>query len=87
MSYLKNKQRQSLLNNGTRRNIATLIISLLTCFAGGVFLGIIFLDLLPDANEALNYVRNYDKWNVDYPLVELFALIGFFFVYFLEEIR
>uniref|UniRef100_A0A1I7XDW3 Zinc transporter ZIP3 n=1 Tax=Heterorhabditis bacteriophora TaxID=37862 RepID=A0A1I7XDW3_HETBA len=30
---------------------ASLVISLLSCFAGGVFLGVCFLDLMPDALE------------------------------------
>lgn len=35
--------------------------------------------------DAFNYVKEHGNWNIDYPIVELFALIGFFFVYFVEE--
>ncbi|KAE9553225.1 hypothetical protein FO519_003575 [Halicephalobus sp. NKZ332] len=86
MKYLMDKQRQSLLNNNNERQWPATVISFLTCFAGGVFLGIIFLDILPDANDALAYAQSHGTWNVDYPLVQLFALLGFFLVYFVEEI-
>uniref|UniRef100_A0AC34R3F1 Uncharacterized protein n=1 Tax=Panagrolaimus sp. JU765 TaxID=591449 RepID=A0AC34R3F1_9BILA len=85
VKYLADQQRQSLLQRNTNKRWPFVMISLLTSFAGGVFLAIIFLDLLPDAMDAFNYVKEHGNWNIDYPIVELFALIGFFFVYFVEE--
>ena len=35
----------------------------------------------------MDYAQSHGTWNVDYPLVQLFALLGFFLVYFVEEIR
>uniref|UniRef100_A0AC35TR83 Zinc transporter ZIP3 n=1 Tax=Rhabditophanes sp. KR3021 TaxID=114890 RepID=A0AC35TR83_9BILA len=64
----------------------SLIISLLTCFSGGVFLAITFLDLLPDANEALRIVKSFDSWQLDYPIIEAIMLLGFFAVDILEFI-
>ncbi|TKR76533.1 hypothetical protein L596_017657 [Steinernema carpocapsae] len=54
--------------------LPSLIISLLTCFAGGVFLSIVFLDLLPDAEEAFKSLKEKNVWNVDYPVVQCASL-------------
>uniref|UniRef100_A0A0N5BIL7 Zinc/iron permease n=1 Tax=Strongyloides papillosus TaxID=174720 RepID=A0A0N5BIL7_STREA len=64
--------------------IPTLIITLLTCFSGGVFLGIVFLDLYPDANASLEIVKSYGEWNVDYPIIEVIVVGGFFVIDVLE---
>uniref|UniRef100_A0A914EBZ2 Uncharacterized protein n=1 Tax=Acrobeloides nanus TaxID=290746 RepID=A0A914EBZ2_9BILA len=62
-----------------------MLISILTCFAGGVFLGIIFLDLLADALDSFNSLKDQKIWDIDYPLVQLIALLGFFAVYSVDE--
>uniref|UniRef100_A0A0N4ZQW1 Zinc/iron permease n=1 Tax=Parastrongyloides trichosuri TaxID=131310 RepID=A0A0N4ZQW1_PARTI len=66
--------------------LPTLIITLLTCFSGGVFLGIVFLDLYPDAHAALNIVKSYGEWNINYPIIELIVVGGFFAIDFMEYI-
>uniref|UniRef100_A0A0K0EQ38 Zinc/iron permease n=1 Tax=Strongyloides stercoralis TaxID=6248 RepID=A0A0K0EQ38_STRER len=68
----------------TSSKIPTLVITLLTCFSGGVFLGIVFLDLYPDANDSLNTVRSFGKWDINYPIVEVIVLFGFFAIDFME---
>ncbi|KAE9552870.1 hypothetical protein FO519_003935 [Halicephalobus sp. NKZ332] len=64
---------------------SSLIVSLLSCFAGGVILGVCLLDMLPDAQEDAKILRKYEIWD-DYPFLELFIGIGFFIVYFMEEV-
>uniref|UniRef100_A0A7E4W461 Zinc transporter ZIP3 n=1 Tax=Panagrellus redivivus TaxID=6233 RepID=A0A7E4W461_PANRE len=86
MQYLRDGQREALLRSSAKKNWAAILISLITCFAGGVFLGIIFLDLMPDAREALEYVQSQGRLNIDYPILELLVLLGFFLVYFVEEL-
>ncbi|MFH4979444.1 hypothetical protein AB6A40_006153 [Gnathostoma spinigerum] len=61
-------------------------MSLLTCFAGGVFLGVCLLDLMPMATESFAVVKQTGGWTVEYPFVELFCGIGFFIVYGIEII-
>ncbi|PAV87524.1 hypothetical protein WR25_07191 isoform B [Diploscapter pachys] len=63
---------------------AALIISLISCFAGGVFLSVCMLDMLPDSLEAWEGAKNDTGFDSDYPFVQLFALSGFFFVYLIE---
>ncbi|KHJ83853.1 hypothetical protein OESDEN_16442 [Oesophagostomum dentatum] len=67
------------------RNVS-LILCLLTCFSGGVFLATCFLHLFP---ELVENVRNLDElygFHVDYPISELLSCAGFFLLFFLEEV-
>lgn len=83
--YLEDKKRQSLLRpNSGALTWPSVFISSLTCFAGGVFLAVIFLDLLPDAHNALRKVQSLGAWQTNYPVVELIALLGFFTVFLIE---
>ncbi|KAK0414958.1 hypothetical protein QR680_011694 [Steinernema hermaphroditum] len=83
---LADPRRASLIPKSSYRSwLPSLVISLLTCFAGGVFIGVVFLDLLPDAEEAFERVKKSNVWNVEYPVVQLIALLGFFLVYAVEE--
>ncbi|GMT28288.1 hypothetical protein PFISCL1PPCAC_19585, partial [Pristionchus fissidentatus] len=67
------------------KNIS-LILCLLTCFSGGVFLGTCFLHLFPELNNSVrDLIVRYD-WHVEYPLAELLSCIGFFLLFFLEEL-
>ncbi|KAK6738173.1 hypothetical protein RB195_020341 [Necator americanus] len=65
---------------------ASFIVSLLSCFAGGVFLGVCFLDLLPDAMESFEGWKESAGFKSDYPFVPLMFMIGFYAVSILEEI-
>uniref|UniRef100_A0AC35TVQ4 Glyco_hydro_19_cat domain-containing protein n=1 Tax=Rhabditophanes sp. KR3021 TaxID=114890 RepID=A0AC35TVQ4_9BILA len=66
--------------------IPALIISLLTCFSGGIFLAILFLDLYPDANKALSIVKSHGSWSTNYPIVEVIILIGYISIHLLEYV-
>uniref|UniRef100_A0AC35FZH0 Uncharacterized protein n=1 Tax=Panagrolaimus sp. PS1159 TaxID=55785 RepID=A0AC35FZH0_9BILA len=85
VKHLFDRQNEALLGQKARHWPSTLI-SLLTCFAGGVFLGVIFLDMLPDTLEALEFVNSNGHWQINYPIAPLIVLFGFFLVYFVEEL-
>lgn len=72
--------------NERETRLAEWILSLLSCFAGGVFMGTCFLDIFPHINE--NYERFIikSKWRIEYPLAQFFVCCGFFLVYLLEEL-
>ncbi|KAI6188730.1 Zinc transporter ZIP2 [Aphelenchoides besseyi] len=76
--------RTSLVDKSKNPNRLVLFISCLSCFAGGTFLSVIFLHLLPDAHIFLNDVQQSGSWRTSYPIVELIALLGFFVVYLVE---
>ncbi|KAK6018395.1 hypothetical protein OSTOST_16023, partial [Ostertagia ostertagi] len=65
---------------------ASVIISLLSCFAGGVFLAVCFLDMMPDAYESYGNWKTLSGFKSDYPFVPLLFTIGFFMVKIFEEI-
>uniref|UniRef100_A0A0N5AQ20 Zinc transporter ZIP3 n=1 Tax=Syphacia muris TaxID=451379 RepID=A0A0N5AQ20_9BILA len=70
-------------NNGS--TLATRILSMFSCLSGGVFLGVCLLDLLPFASETFEKVKSATNSDIEYPIAELITGIGFFFVYFVEE--
>ncbi|KAI6208445.1 hypothetical protein M3Y96_00116100 [Aphelenchoides besseyi] len=65
---------------------ASWVLTLLSCFAGGVFLATCFLDIFPHVNEKYSSHRHDYHWKYAYPLPEFMACLGFFFVYFVEEL-
>ncbi len=67
-----------------------LILSLCSCFSGGVFFGALFLDLFPDVHEAWDHIldeieRKY-KTRIDYPVQGFVTCFGFFVVLIVEQI-
>jgi solute carrier family 39 (zinc transporter), member 1/2/3 len=67
-----------------------MLISFMTCFGGGVFLGVCLLDLLPDVihhiNSTLKNEYGYDnEHEKDYPLGELLIALGFLTILFVEQ--
>uniref|UniRef100_A0A1I7RZX5 Zinc transporter ZIP3 n=1 Tax=Bursaphelenchus xylophilus TaxID=6326 RepID=A0A1I7RZX5_BURXY len=81
---LNNRMRQSLLGNNRKESSLSQWISCLSCFAGGVFLSVIFLHLLPDAHESLTVIQKKGVFVTRYPVVEIISLLGFFLVYMTE---
>ncbi|KHN83968.1 Zinc transporter ZIP3 [Toxocara canis] len=61
-------------------------LSLLSCFAGGVFLATCFLDVIPHVNANFHMFNTNSSLNTAYPLPELLFCVGFFAVYLLEEL-
>uniref|UniRef100_A0A1I7Y4R8 Zinc transporter ZIP3 n=1 Tax=Steinernema glaseri TaxID=37863 RepID=A0A1I7Y4R8_9BILA len=81
---------QLLANGSTRRlansRLSALLISLLSCFAGGVILGVCILDLLPSAKADFDELKEALSWKPHYPFVELLIGAGFFVVYLVEDV-
>ncbi|MFH4979431.1 hypothetical protein AB6A40_006140 [Gnathostoma spinigerum] len=63
---------------------ASFILSLLSCFAGGVFIATSFLDIIPHVFSNFAKLNEASGLNTTYPLPGLFICIGFFLVYLLE---
>lgn len=71
-----------------KRGRVSLLLCLLTCFSGGVFLATCFLHLFPELYEHIQHMKaNYTLLkDLDFPLAELLACIGFFILFFVEEL-
>ena len=65
------------------------VVSLASCFSGGVFIGACILDLFPDVHEAidrvLDEIENEDGDKIDFPVAGFVICIGFFMVLTLEQ--
>lgn len=64
----------------------SLILCLLTCFSGGVFLATCFLHLFPELVENVRKLDEVYDFYIDYPVAELLSCLGFFLLFFLEEV-
>lgn len=61
-------------------------MSLLNCFAGGVFLGTCLLDLFPEVQENISLVMVKFNINSSFPVAEFLVAIGLFLVLIVEQI-
>lgn len=62
------------------------LLSLISCFAGGVFLSTCLLDLLPDYLQGINEAFSRAGITLQFPLPEFIMAMGFFLVLVLEQI-
>ncbi|XP_042296517.1 LOW QUALITY PROTEIN: zinc transporter ZIP1 [Sceloporus undulatus] len=62
------------------------ILSLISCFAGGVFLATCLLDLIPDYLAGINEALDELRVTLHFPLQEFILAMGFFLVLVLEQI-
>ncbi|XP_075995013.1 zinc transporter ZIP1-like [Genypterus blacodes] len=62
------------------------LLSLISCFAGGVFLATCLLDLLPDYLQGFTEAFSSLGVTLDFPLPEFIMAMGFFLVLILEQI-
>lgn len=62
------------------------ILSLTSCFAGGVFFATCLLDLLPDYLDGINKAFDNAGIRLQFPLPEFIMAMGFFLVLILEQI-
>jgi len=69
----------------TYRWIGEFPLRLFSCFAGGVFLSALFLDLWPETEEAWENAMD-GKDGFDYPVLTLILCCGFFMVFILEQV-
>lgn len=70
--------------NGTETHRT--VLSLISCFAGGVFLAACLLDIIPDYLSDINAELDAQKVEIDFPLPEFIIAAGFFTVLILERI-
>ncbi|TDH11246.1 hypothetical protein EPR50_G00058880 [Perca flavescens] len=61
------------------------LLSLISCFAGGVFLATCLLDLLPDYLHSINEAFSNAGVTLQFPLPEFILAMGFFLVLVLEQ--
>ncbi|KAM6106492.1 LOW QUALITY PROTEIN: zinc transporter ZIP1 [Pterocles gutturalis] len=62
------------------------LLSLVSCFAGGVFLGTCLLDLLPDYLAAIGAALEGLRVTLQFPLPQFILAMGFFLVLVLEQL-
>lgn len=82
-SWLKTRSQASLFSLST-------LISCVTCFGGGIFLGASLLDLLPEVIHHINLTMEKELQlahlsSKRYPIAELLIGLGIFLVLFLEQ--
>uniref|UniRef100_A0A1A7WZM6 Solute carrier family 39 (Zinc transporter), member 3 n=1 Tax=Iconisemion striatum TaxID=60296 RepID=A0A1A7WZM6_9TELE len=70
------------INSDVRRRL----LSLISCFAGGVFLATCLLDLLPDFLQGIGEAFISAGIKLQFPLPEFIVAMGFFLVLVLEQI-
>lgn len=80
----------SLVGSASQTATRKLVLSLCSCFSGGVFFAALFLDLFPDVHEAWDHVLDdievRFKTKIDYPLQGFVTCMGFFVVLIIEQI-
>ncbi|ESO02681.1 hypothetical protein HELRODRAFT_94735 [Helobdella robusta] len=61
-------------------------VSLMNCFASGVFLGVCLLDLLPEVEENIEqFVTDY-RIDINFPLAQFCVVVGFLLLMILEQV-
>ncbi|MGH0128505.1 UNVERIFIED_CONTAM: hypothetical protein FKN15_027536 [Acipenser sinensis] len=77
------------LRGSGRINVATAtrrtVLSLVSCFAGGVFLATCLLDLVPDYLAGITEVFDSLQVTLQFPLPEFIMAMGFFLVLVMEQ--
>ncbi|KRZ17841.1 Zinc transporter ZIP3 [Trichinella zimbabwensis] len=77
--------RKQVTSDKKRRRWPSITLCSLSCFNGGVFLATCFLHLLPEVRQDYFVIKRLFNWDSDYPLAELISCLGFFLVFFIEE--
>ncbi|KAA0183556.1 hypothetical protein HAZT_HAZT007953 [Hyalella azteca] len=73
--------------NATERLKYQAVLSLLSCFAGGVFMGTCILDLFPDTQAQIKTVlKHYPVQGGAFPVAEFIVVYGFLMVLTIEQI-
>ncbi|RUS76629.1 hypothetical protein EGW08_015605 [Elysia chlorotica] len=62
------------------------VLSYLTCFSGGVFLGACLLHLLPEGLENVQRYLEQVRYTIDYPIFEAMIGAGFFLIALIEQL-
>ncbi|XP_072378384.1 zinc transporter ZIP3-like [Diabrotica undecimpunctata] len=72
--------------NQKRHRQVTLAIAFCQSFGGGVLFATCFLHMMLEVYKSMEELKTVGDLNTEYPLSQLAICVGFFFVYFLEEI-
>ncbi|KAK8732329.1 hypothetical protein OTU49_007026 [Cherax quadricarinatus] len=62
------------------------VLSLMSCSAGGVFMGTCLLDLFPDVQEQLDILMDQSSIMSSFPIAEFIIVFGFLLVLTMEQI-
>ena len=73
-------------NSHTSRSRTQRVISLLNCFAGGVFLATTFLHLLPEVKEGMEALLEERGVETSFPITEFMVTGGMFVIMFIEHL-
>ena len=79
----KLSDRQHLTSHHRRQCRA--VVSILSCFAAGVFIGVCLLDLFPEVESKINAVLQDAGITSEFPLPEFVVVIGFLLLLFVEQ--
>ncbi|KAI6180274.1 hypothetical protein M3Y98_00702400 [Aphelenchoides besseyi] len=80
------RKKAATAQSAAQKKYAAVVLCLLTCFSGGVFLATCFLHLFPELQEHLMLMQTEYALSFDYPLAELLSCCGFFVLFALEEL-
>uniref|UniRef100_A0AC35UF84 Zinc transporter ZIP3 n=1 Tax=Rhabditophanes sp. KR3021 TaxID=114890 RepID=A0AC35UF84_9BILA len=75
-----------ILKGGVFSQRSAKLLTMLTCFGGGVFLATCFLDIFPHMTEQYEEVQKLMGRTFGFPFVYFLVCIGFFLVYSIEEV-
>jgi len=78
---LSNRQRLS----SSRRRLLRAIVSALSCFAAGVFIGVCLLDLFPEVEGKIHGALDAAGIDSQFPVAEFIVVVGFLLLLFVEQ--
>ena len=78
------KKRRTAEEHTTEKPWKNVVQSFFNCFAGGVFLGVTFLHLLPDITGDWEKIFR-ESWSTSYPFDKFLVVMGFFIVLVIEQ--
>ncbi|GMS85380.1 hypothetical protein PENTCL1PPCAC_7555, partial [Pristionchus entomophagus] len=65
---------------------AALLLSTISCFSGGILLGVCFVDMIPEAMSDFNDWQRLSGQTVDFPWILTGTVIGFLIVYVIDGV-
>ena len=77
-------KRKGKKEEGQEKPWKQILLSILNCFSGGVFLGVTFLHLLPDITEDWEKIFS-EVMKTSYPFDRFLVVIGFFIILVVEQ--
>ncbi|KAG7159522.1 Zinc transporter ZIP1-like 1 [Homarus americanus] len=73
-------------HDSNRRSRYQTLLSLMSCSAGGVFMGTCIMDLFPDVQEQLDVLMDQSFVMSSFPVAEFIVVFGFLLVLAMEQI-